>query len=239
MIDTLAVVALIVAALALVLHLLPRKPQSDPAALQKAEKIDDEVWTWIADHLKGHAAPNAPAALPAPNVTHTVTFGGSPPAGTSGVGTAGATGPASSGKNTVAITTGVVDPANGMIPTKNADGTIRWTAPVPKGDVTAADGSLLQPVTAADLFAAFMKVSAAQGGYWNNFGTENQMAWLRSLTPSALADWCASALAVPGVGGGTNGYGWLTGLSLAGQGFFTGLGQQTPSINIPNTDPRA
>ena len=73
----LAIVALVLAALAVALHFIPAK-DIHSAPLLKAQTDVDEVWTWILDHLKGHAAPNAPvAAPPASNVTHEVNIGGS------------------------------------------------------------------------------------------------------------------------------------------------------------------
>lgn len=77
------IILFVLVLVSIALHFIPRH-SSDPAALQKAEKVDDEVWTWIADHLKGHAAPGTPAPVAQPNITHTAIFGGSPssPAGT-------------------------------------------------------------------------------------------------------------------------------------------------------------
>jgi len=57
------ILILIVAGLALALHFLPK--QANPL-IAKAQTDVDDVWTWIADHLKGHVAPitSAPAAQP-------------------------------------------------------------------------------------------------------------------------------------------------------------------------------
>ena len=75
--------------LSLVLHFLPK--QANPL-IAKAQTDVDDVWTWIADHLKGHAAPGTatPAALAftpaavaagtnAPLITHPVLTPVTPP----------------------------------------------------------------------------------------------------------------------------------------------------------------
>ena len=117
------------------------------------------------------------------------------------------------------------------------------TTPVPAGMTKAADGVLLQPVTATELFTAFKAACAAAslaaGTYTNAFGSWNQFEWLRRMDAKTFAAWCVDALTVPGIGGGTAGYGWLTGLSADGAGFFLSLGAQTPPVVVPNVDPRA
>ncbi len=142
----------------------------------------------------------------------------------------------------VASTVKVPVASNGMVATKNADGTVTWTTAVPDGAIQDKDGVILQPVTPDVLFATFQSACAAAtlpaGTYTNAFGSWNQMEWLRRLDAKAFANWCAQALTVKGIGGGTSGYGWLTGLSVDGSGFFMALGAQTPSVVVPNTDPR-
>ena len=74
--EPVLIITLILAAAALALHFLPK--QKDPT-IAKAQADVDDVWTWIADHLKGHAAPGAAPVAPATStITHTVTL--APPA---------------------------------------------------------------------------------------------------------------------------------------------------------------
>ena len=117
------------------------------------------------------------------------------------------------------------------------------TTPVPAGMTRAADGVLLEPCTAAELFTAFKAACVAAklpaGTYTNAFGSWNQMEYLRRLDAKTFAGWCVDALTVPAIGGGTASVGWLTGLSADGAGFFMSLGAQTPPVVVPNVDPRA
>jgi hypothetical protein len=63
MIEPLAVLALVLAALSVALHFIPAK-DIHSASILKAQTDVDDVWTWITDHLKGHVAPitSAPSA---------------------------------------------------------------------------------------------------------------------------------------------------------------------------------
>ena len=58
------ILILLVASAALALHFLPK--QVNPT-IAKAQADVDDVWVWIADHLKGHVAPITSApVIPVP-----------------------------------------------------------------------------------------------------------------------------------------------------------------------------
>lgn len=126
-----------------------------------------------------------------------------------------------------------------------ANTVVTTTTPVPAGMTIAADGVALQSVTPADAFATLKTVSTPQGVGYQNGLNWNQCEYLRRLDAKAFGAWCFAVSQLPAASSstagnttGTNSYGWLTGLSSAGQGFFMTLATVTPPIQVPATDPR-
>lgn len=106
------------------------------------------------------------------------------------------------------------------------------------GDIIGPDGVDLSPVTPAALFAECMAARTGPG-YTNGYGSWNQFEWLRRMDAATFAAWCDEALLVPAISGGSETYGWLTGLSADGAGFFLTLAMQSPPLLIPNVRPDA
>lgn len=74
MIDTIAILALVLAGLSVLLHLIPAK-DIHSAPIAKAQADVDDVWNWIVTHLEHKAAtPAAPVAAPAPAGPISVTY---------------------------------------------------------------------------------------------------------------------------------------------------------------------
>ena len=97
-------------------------------------------------------------------------------------------------------------------------------------------------MTPAEAVALCLKASEGTGGYRNGLSW-NQLAYLRTLEPKALADFLAQVGQQPdcaaAAGAVGDSLGWIVGLNDAGQGILAALKDAIPSTILDSTtDPR-
>ena len=118
------------------------------------------------------------------------------------------------------------------------------TITVPPGFILdPKDNVLLQPITPAAAWNLAQTASIPMQGSGILHGLNwNQLEYLRRMTPKLFGDWCFLVSQLPGVkapdGGASQGWGWITGLTFNGYGYFASLAMPPALLVIPNTDPR-
>ena len=118
-------------------------------------------------------------------------------------------------------------------------------APLPLAPTAPVEppAPILTPVTPAEAVALCLKASEGTGGYRNGLSW-NQLAYLRTLEPKALADFLAQVGQQPdcaaAAGAVGDSLGWIVGLNDAGQGILAALKDAIPSTILDSmTDPRS